>query len=293
MLSAVGISALLLIYHNNLAPRQANKISQSADQQEVRGQAIDTADWKTYKDSQYDFEIKYPDSWDDPRPQTISNSDFDYQYKVSFGTVYSLKGKDNKGFSIFVSKKNTSNENADNGDCISSQTPDSSDSNSSGQTAADKDRCLLHKLKVPGVDPDYYSYQFAGENFEYNILPTLILDSRSSQLATDSIPELEAAAKTFSLDFETIQKKTAARLKQQFAAAIMARINAEYYPPSQGTPVCPDLHDRPSYSAKDKNKHIDEDCCPDPDEWPNLRCKYKSSDYNIMLKGSPLRKLLR
>ncbi len=49
---------------------------------------------------------------------------------------------------------------------------------------------------------------------------------------------------------------------------------------------CADPGQKPSYS-KTKGKHVDEDCCPDPDEWPKPGCIYKPSDYAIMLKGSP------
>ena len=131
-------------------------------------------------------------------------------------------------------------------------------------------------------------------NYEYNLIPALTGNPKSPLLMTKSLPEFEAAADTFGLDFEVINKKAAeeaAKLKQQQAAAQIAKVDAEFRPPSQGTPICPDKHDHPSYSKKQGN-HIDEDCCPDPDEWPNPRCKYKPSDYDIMLKGSPPAKLL-
>lgn len=34
-----------------------------------------------------------------------------------------------------------------------------------------------------------------------------------------------------------------------------------------------------------KGKHKDEDCCPDPDEWPKPGCTYDAHGYSIMLKG--------
>ena len=44
-------------------------------------------------------------------------------------------------------------------------------------------------------------------------------------------------------------------------------------------PSCAAKNDHPSYS-KTKGKHMDEDCCPDPDEWPNPRCSYSSGALN-------------
>ena len=35
--------------------------------------------------------------------------------------------------------------------------------------------------------------------------------------------------------------------------------------------------------SKSKGEHMDEDCCPDPDEWANPKCDYSSKDYGILL----------
>jgi hypothetical protein len=34
-----------------------------------------------------------------------------------------------------------------------------------------------------------------------------------------------------------------------------------------------------------KGKHMDEDCCPDPDEWPRPGCSYDAHGYGIMMSG--------
>jgi hypothetical protein len=46
---------------------------------------------------------------------------------------------------------------------------------------------------------------------------------------------------------------------------------------------CHEENDHPSYSET-KGKHTDEDCCPDPDEYPKPGCVYSPSAYAIMLK---------
>jgi hypothetical protein len=255
----------------------------------------ETDDWKIYQDKKFNFEIKYPSDWDDPQPQTINNKDFAYQYQVVFGTADTLDENDNEGFSVYVTKKDSSDENIDLGDCIANP-PETQSNNSlpkdSGQLDL-KNQCLLYKIKLMGEDPGYYSYQFMGQDFEYNFFPTLSSGSESPLLTTKNMSQFEAAANTFTLDFEAIElmkKKTAEKLKQQAIAAEKARIKSLYRPSTQKS-VCIEEHIHPSKSDK-QGKHIDEDCCPDPDEWPNLRCKYKSSDFGIMLEGSPPQKLL-
>lgn len=38
-------------------------------------------------------------------------------------------------------------------------------------------------------------------------------------------------------------------------------------------------------NSPDKGKHMDEDCCPDPDEWPKPGCRYSAAGLALMLKG--------
>jgi hypothetical protein len=47
--------------------------------------------------------------------------------------------------------------------------------------------------------------------------------------------------------------------------------------------TCPEENSHPAKSKQGKGKHVDEDCCPDPDEYPNPACSYGSSDNAILL----------
>lgn len=47
---------------------------------------------------------------------------------------------------------------------------------------------------------------------------------------------------------------------------------------------CADPKDDPQKSSQGKGKHTDEDCCPDPDEYPKLGCVYSPAGYALMLK---------
>jgi hypothetical protein len=49
--------------------------------------------------------------------------------------------------------------------------------------------------------------------------------------------------------------------------------------------TCAEKNDHPGYSDT-KGKHMDEDCCPDPDEWPKPGCAYSASGLSLMLKGA-------
>jgi hypothetical protein len=52
---------------------------------------------------------------------------------------------------------------------------------------------------------------------------------------------------------------------------------------SSGT-VCAEKNDHPRKSDT-KGKHRDEDCCPDPDEWPKPGCAYSAAGLALMMSG--------
>ncbi|MCA9364392.1 MAG: hypothetical protein KC736_00670 [Candidatus Moranbacteria bacterium] len=67
-----------------------------------------------------------------------------------------------------------------------------------------------------------------------------------------------------------------------FAVQKIIRPRPEYilrYPVSakveNGHLVCAKKKDKPSFSKKTKHKHLDLECCLDPDEWPNPYCTYR------------------
>lgn len=59
---------------------------------------------------------------------------------------------------------------------------------------------------------------------------------------------------------------------------------------SVGRVSCPEKNDGHPSKSSTKGKHMDEDCCPDPDEWPKPGCVYSPHGYSIMLKGPAKKK---
>jgi hypothetical protein len=48
--------------------------------------------------------------------------------------------------------------------------------------------------------------------------------------------------------------------------------------------VCAKKNDKPGKSNKGKSKHLDMECCLDPDEYPNPWCYYPPEKYGKYLK---------
>lgn len=53
---------------------------------------------------------------------------------------------------------------------------------------------------------------------------------------------------------------------------------------------CKEAHNGHPSKSDTKGKHMDEDCCPDPDEWPKPGCIYNAEGLALMLKGPPKKK---
>jgi hypothetical protein len=53
---------------------------------------------------------------------------------------------------------------------------------------------------------------------------------------------------------------------------------------ANGKRVCEKKNDKPHDSKKTSKPHMDMECCPDPDEWPNPHCHYTPEQLSRMLK---------
>jgi hypothetical protein len=79
------------------------------------------------------------------------------------------------------------------------------------------------------------------------------------------------------------EEEIIARMKEEERQAWMKYIASK--PKIAPHISCAEANDgHPSYSDT-KGKHMDEDCCPDPDEWPKPGCVYDARGLALMLKG--------
>jgi hypothetical protein len=76
------------------------------------------------------------------------------------------------------------------------------------------------------------------------------------------------------------------KIERQATAQRAARIAA--FHPRVVTLSCRESNYGHPSRSDTKGKHMDEDCCPDPDEWPKPGCVYDAHGYSIMMSGSRL-----
>lgn len=118
----------------------------------------------------------------------------------------------------------------------------------------------------------------------YNIVPTL---KNGSDFAgdpmigiSDELPEFFVAISQFE-NIDIIKPKAKPKPKP---VKITIPIPASYKIDNLGRLVCAKKNDKPSKSKKNKRKHLDMECCLDPDEYPNPNCYYSIDKYEKYLK---------
>jgi hypothetical protein len=235
--------------------------------------SIDTSSWKNYRDPLYHFEIRYPSEWAAPVAKKITDPDFDYEYQVSFGTADTISGSGTEGFTVYVFPT------------------DKCGSDKSGVS-----NCATKISQVPtGITAQPQIFEFSSEIYSYTVVP-FIAESNADQSEIKKINQIiDEAQKTFSLDPNL---KTVQNAKSQNSAAQSLQTQPIAKPPVRvgragkitgGVPVgggryiCPHPNRKPARSKIHKWGLPDEDCCPDPDEYPNIACIYKPSDYAILI----------
>ncbi len=235
---------------------------------------IDSSAWTKYKDPLYKFEVKFPPEWAKPVAKRINDPDFDYEYQVSFGTRDTLSGNGIEGFDVFVfqTDKCGANGQADSG------------SGSMG-------RCATRKTQVStGTPVPENIFEFSGKAYTYTVVPLIPSADVDPTLNQKVDAEIAEASKTFSFDNSLqlpAQKNPTQTAPAKPAAPPVSNSSRSGKltgaKASGGKLVCPHPGRKPQRSPN-KGNHVDEDCCPDPDEWPNAACAYKPSDFAIMLK---------
>jgi hypothetical protein len=231
--------------------------------------AIDPSSWETYEDPTYHFSIKYPSDWPDPKTQKINDPDYEYEYEADFGTADTLDGNGFEGFSIFIFPTEK---------CSAQIQRDTGSANLS---------CATQKTRVSnGTDQSGGIIEFSTSAYTYTIVSYVPDSGSNPQLVKKASLEFNEAEKNFSYDpnlkiIKPPAPKAASPQKPPTPIGKRGKLTGAVS--SGGRLVCPHPNRKPTRSPNQGN-HVDEDCCPDPDEWPNIACSYKPGDYKIMLK---------
>lgn len=287
---SIGVLAFLIKNHRPIEPEKGELIPEEIQEllgdYEVEAEypTIDTADWQNYQTQWYGFELKYPNGWSKPilKSGTAQNN---WEYLYQFRKPETEESNLYVGFDVVVYnvKKISELNKTDEFPGIKNQ-----DLKDSGVCLeidghlTENESYPAEKIYVDERDECYnpaYFYTLTREDYIYNIIPILSEEKAeavpSKKEIIQNFPEFISAVSTFNL--VKIQRP-------QIKKIISAPKPAWYKKDSLGRFVCAKKNDKPGKSKQGKDKHLDMECCLDPDEYPNPWCYYPPEKYGKYLK---------
>jgi hypothetical protein len=255
---------------------------------------IDISSWIPYQNTWFGLSLKYPNNWVDPViEKPILGVMWDQ--RIQFRTKETDEKNPFEGFDVEVYSiakvKQVSNT-------------DEFPRLKNAELASEKDCATIegHLLEtgeypaeevyIPANDACYNAALFftnTRETYIYTIAPKLKDGAGFAGDPADEIkshiPEFFAAASTWNL-LDIQRPKPNLIPKSKPVVAGKTRSSAPMplsYATENGRLVCAKKNDHPAKSNKGKGKHLDMECCLDPDEYPNPHCYYPPSKYGKYL----------
>ena len=141
------------------------------------------------------------------------------------------------------------------------------------------------EIYVPLNDNCYQAVLFfsvVNEGYIYNLSPILkpgmVFEDEPMKELSEDLPEFfEVVAFFENIDIVRPQKRAV-------EPKITAPMPVSYKVDEKGRLVCAKKKDKPSKSKQGKKKHLDMECCLDPDEYSNPHCYYDPEKYGKYLK---------
>jgi len=244
-----------------------------------------TADWKVYENKKYNFSIKYPQDWQAPRESSAAGGE-NFISKISFNEKGVSGTNGGKGLDVFIFSSakfpgpvGTDNLKKKNENIASEDCPKIDDITLGGKG---------YPAKEVNISPDNpcweetFFYSLTKSGHTYNIVPRQnesanVLEDAKKIGVSRYFPEFYDAVSTLDL---AEQQASLVQVPKKIVQKAAAPPKVRYTTGAS----CAHKKDKPRKS-KTKGKHMDEDCCPDPDEWPNPRCAYSAGGLGLMRSG--------
>lgn len=273
---AVVVPVLFVIIHNRLLAEKSHviQLEPSADAaNEAEDPTIDTSGWKTYQNPWYGFKLKYPENLE----KAVSLkplADSKWEYKYQFRKNETDANDPYIGFDVVIYNVNNVKELTSTEEHPLFKSPMNENETCRFVPAHMRDEPAFFsvEMNIPPTDDCYkpaFFYSVISDEYIYNIVPVLRKNQKApadlKKYAVDNFPEFIPLTSSFDLF----------AIKKANPKPVVLR----------GT-ACPVKVDNPSISSSKSKNHMDEDCCPDFDEWPKPGCAYTARDYVIMLKGA-------
>jgi len=239
----------------------------------------DTVNWKIYRDDLSGFSIKYPDRWDNPTVNKGGN----YLEKISFSNGLDSSDEDYKGFQVYLydAGKYPGPAGTDNLTPKNSVTFKASSCAQAefGEASIGDEDYAGQEVFVTGESECFketYFFSVTRSGYTLNLVPEV--GQVDSPLGNDiksevimGFPKFFELISTLIIPEKKIVKEDVPEEKT-ITDPVVKKAPPHRTLVKLGT--CRHKNDHPRKSKTKKHRHMDEDCCMDPDEWPNPRCQY-------------------
>ncbi|NTW13879.1 MAG: hypothetical protein HGA31_02515 [Candidatus Moranbacteria bacterium] len=254
----------------------------------------DTSTWKLYANPYYGFELRYPSDWSVPvNVSAPKGSTWEYRYRfrspstggtyIGFDVViYDVaKAKELSGTDEFPPLKN--------GTLVA----DPSCKNIEGHVI-DTGDYPASEIYIPPENQCYQPTLFftmIRDRYVYDIVPILADGAVTNSDPRISInehfrefyPIAGSVLLTGIVRPEPPKVETSKPAPPKPAPPKITAPHPVSYKKENGRLVCAKKNDHPSKSKQHKGKHLDMECCLDPDEYPNPWCYYPKDKYGKYL----------
>jgi hypothetical protein len=281
-------SGLMRSVKNISQPSVIPSLSEEQIYEEVRTiqGTINTDNWKTYQSQWYGLEIKYPENWMAPTKQAASRGS-KWEYRYQFRKYNMAEENPYIGFDVViyaVAKIKELSNTEEFPSVISEQ------SKAEGQCTTIEGHIIetgdypAEEIYIPPADNCYNTALFFSNTrgaYMYNIVPRFregsLISGDPRVEITDNFPEFYSIISTFKLTDIVRPRLTPPERATSAPMPVSYRTVG-------GRLVCAKTNDHPGKSQKNKGRHLDMECCMDPDEYPNPNCYYPPDKYGKYLK---------
>ena len=251
---------------------------------EAENPTIDTTDWKFYQTQWYGFELKYPQNWDKPILKSTTNG-AKWEYRYQFRKTETDESNPYIGFDVVIYnvKKIKELSSTEEYPALKNEELRSKESCDEITGHLEENRNYpTEEIYISPNDDCYNSaffYSITRNEYIYNIIPIKVNSEKTDEpdKINKEFPEFVSSVSTFNL-IDIKKPKPRINTPRVNAPMPVAAVRVS------GRLVCAKKNDHPGYSNKGKGKHLDMECCLDPDEYPNPNCYYSSGKYGKYLK---------
>lgn len=255
---------------------------------------VDQSAWTTYRNAWYGFTIAHPAQWQARQVGKTADKNRAI-YRVRFtppatplkehDTTSATSSSPQNGFEVAVYDLRTTPQVTDTDEYPQAKTV-SADQTATCQPLVGRlfetGDYPAEEFYVPFDDPCFDTalfYMLVDGQYMYTIVPFVDDANMGDPMVTvtDRVPEYFAAVSRFE-NVDIVRPKP-----KPVVPAVNAPMPAWYVHDAAGRKVCAKKNDKPGKSKTNKKKHMDMECCLDPDEYPNSHCYYDPGKYGKYL----------